>query len=382
MHRHGAHVEVVTPRYAASWPEQLTIRELRVHRPAAAPRSDWSMGRYVRHLTTWLRDNGRSFDALLSDAMREESAAAIEAARSLGCPVILRCSGWGAMGDTAWWSTSRAARKCGNTARMASAVIAPSAACQRALVAAGFPGARIHRIEHGFAAGPIRTPQARYLARRALAAVNSDLATQADDPVLLCFSRMTRDSGTNLLVTAARHLIARYPNLRLWLIGDGPYRDGIYETLRSDGVRASLAMPGSFADASDLFLAADLFLQCDEDGLEYFLPSAIAAELPVVAIDCESTRAVITGAGQLPLQGDPGGLVEWVSSPTAKHVRQAIERVLDDLPAARSRAFRLRRLALRCRPQSETIKAYVELIGRLAADRGSRQRDSSIEAAS
>ncbi len=116
-----------------------------------------------------------------------------------------------------------------------------------------------------------------------------------DSPVVICTSRMTRESGVNLLVKAARHLIARYPDLRLWFIGDGPHRDWIYETMRGDGVRASIAMPGSFCDVDDLFAAADVFLQTDDDGLDFFLPNAISAELPIVALDTESTRTVISG---------------------------------------------------------------------------------------
>ena len=75
-----------------------------VHRPAAAPRSDWSMGRYMRHLSTWLRENAESFDVMLVDAIREESMAAIEASRitrlrndsafqSAGDTTVIRCGG-------------------------------------------------------------------------------------------------------------------------------------------------------------------------------------------------------------------------------------------------------------------------------------------------
>ena len=42
-------------------------------------------------------------------------------------------------------------------------------------------------------------------------------------------------------------------------------------------------MPGSFSDPVDLFFAADIYLQSEEAGLDYFLPVAIATELPVVS---------------------------------------------------------------------------------------------------
>ncbi len=387
LHRHGVHVEVVTPRYASSWPEEFMFREIMVHRPAAAPRSDWSMGRYIRHLSNWLRQYAGSFDVILVDAIRDESVAAIEASKSLGCATILRSSGWGLHSDPVWWQTSRSARRCGATGKMADAVIAKSAACQRALLADGYAANRIERIDQGFAAGPVRSAESRRLARKALCLVNSDLATHGDSPVVICTARMTRESGVHLFVKAARHLIARYPDLRLWFIGDGPHRDSIYETMRGDGVRASIAMPGSFCDVDDLFAAADVFLQTDDDGLDFFLPNAISAELPIVTLDTESTRTLISGgpvdtAKRRLAKDDPNSLVEWCPAATSKYIRLGLLRVLDDLPGYQAKASQLRRLLVRTRPQSETIGAYVALMQRLANNRSPERRNPSVEAVS
>lgn len=383
LHRHGVHVEVVSPRYAASWAEQFTLRDILVHRPAAAPRSDWSMGRYVRHLTTWLRQNAESFDVLMVDAIREESTAAIEASRILGCPTVLHCSRWGDENDPVWWQSSRSARRCGAIGKMADAVIAKSAAGQRALVADGYSPSRIERIDHGFAAVPATTTESRRSARTTLGKVNGDLATLDDTPVVICAARMTASSGVNLLVKAARPLIARYPDLRLWFIGDGPHRDWMYEHLRAEGVRASIAMPGSFCDVEELFAAADVFLQSDDDGLDFFLPTAIAAELPIVTIDTESTRAVITGAppgGASTSEHEGETLVQWCSAATPKQIRIGLSAVLDDLSSYQSKASQLRRLLLRTRPQSDTVEAYVKLMQRLIRQDSGARPDSSAEA--
>lgn len=387
LHRQGVHVEVVTPRYKSSCPEHFMFREIAVHLPAAAPRSDWSMGRYIRHLSSWLRQRANTFDVMLVDAIRDESVAAIEASRSTGCVTILRASRWGIHRDPQWWQTSRLARRCGATGRLADAVVAKSAACQRALLADGYAENRIRRIDHGFAAGPSRSAEARRLARKALCRVNSDLSTHQDSQVVICTARMTRDSGVNLLVKAARQLVARHPDLRLWFIGDGPHRDWMYETLRGEGVRASIAMPGSFCDVDDLFAAADVFLQADDEGLDYFLPSAIAAGLPIVAVDSESTRAVISvgsdSSTQAPLAAnDPDSLVQWCPGATSKYIRMGILRVLEDLPEFQARASRLRRLLVRSRPQSKTITAYTNLMAQLTDRSSLRHRQSSVEAMS
>ena len=188
---------------------------------------------------------------------------------------------------------------------------------------------------------------------------------------------MTRDGGINLLVNAAPHLINRYPDLRLWFIGDGPYRDWIYENLRGHGVRASIAMPGSFSDFTELCQAADLFFQPDDDGLDYFLPTAISAELPLVCLRTPSTKSLLCGppSSQLATTTDndsapeTANLVQWIDASTAKQTRLGVIHVLDDIEQARHRATELRRSLLRSRPQTESVQGYMNLLEKLVQQR-------------
>ena len=384
-------MEVLTPRFASSWPEELVVREIPVHRPAAAPRSDWSMGRYVKHLSGWLNQNASRFDVLMVDAIREEAIAVTETGRALGVPVILRCSGWGAGSDHSWWKSNRSAKKCGNIGKLADAVIAKSGLCHRELIAEGYPTEKVYRINEGFAVSPPRTQQTRQATRSALASVNADLIASDDTPVLLCGSRMTREGGINLLVKIAPQLITRYPDLRIWFIGDGPYRDWIYESLRNDGVRSSIAMPGSFSDFSDLCHAADLFLQPDDHGLEHFLPTAVSAELPIIAVKTPATQAVLCGPPASPDSGPHAArqinsasdsLINWSAESTVKQTRLAVLRVLDDVDQARARASELRRVLLRLRPQTESVQSYMNLMETLVRQRTSSPPPSTSEAVS
>ena len=382
FHRAGIHVEVLTPRYASSWPEQLMVREVAVHRPAAAPRSDWSMGRYVRHLANWLREHGPRFDILLVDAIRDEAMAAIDAAQAIGMPVALRCRGLGEETDLDWWRSSRAAGKCGLAGRRANALIANNAQCQRDLIAEGFDPVKLHRIDEGFTPMHPRSAATQRQARESLASVSTDLVADDHAPVLLCASRMTRDGGINLLVKAAPHLIAKYPNLRIWFIGNGPYRDWIYESLRRDGVRASIAMPGSFCDFEDLYAAADLFLQPDRGGLDFFLRTAVSAELPIVAIDESSIRSVLCETFAEGSPSAPTPLVNWCAEANAKQIRLGVVHVLEDSNKAQSQASELRRIMLRAKPQDQTIQAYISLLEKLVQQHPPRHSASSSKVVS
>lgn len=385
LHRVGLHVEVVTARFASSWPDSITVKEVVVRRVVAAPRSDWTMGRYVRGLTSWLQQHAGSYDVLFVDSLREEAIAAVAVAAHHGIKTILCCRGWGELSDAAWWKTGRSARRCASAARLADVVVAHSAACERSLVIEGVDPIRIERVVSGFDAFSARSAARSREARRALAEVNRDLYAEPDAPVALCITRMIHSGGLERLVRASHTLVARYPNLRLWFVGDGPYRETMYEQLRSDGIRASIAMPGSFSDTEDLYAAADVYLQPDEDGLEFLLPNAISSGLPIVAVQCDSVRGLLDGG---PLQGQsvprdrPSDLIEWCDGSSGQQLCKGISGVLDDLSSARERAERLRRLMLRTRPYSETIDCYARMIERLASQINPRRRSQEAEVVS
>lgn len=368
LHRSGVAVEVVTPRYAASWPTKMTFREIPVHRPAAAARSDWSMGRYLRHLGQWLRERGGAYDVIYGDATRDEATAVVEAARAVGRPSVLRVAGWGECGDAAWWPSSRAARRVVGFARMADRTVVGSASTQRHLLSQGFEASRLVRIERGFSPGAPRSATSRAAARKSVATANGDLAASTDTPVILCAGRMTSEAGMNRVAEAAPALVRRFPDLRVWFLGDGPHRESLYTYLRGEGVRASISMPGSFADLQDVLDAADLFVQPGHDGLDSFVPAAVSAELPLVIRDDMAVREAI----RVPAGAAIEPLVGWYQGDSAKALRVAIRHAVERLPERRRDAAELRRSLVRAHPLRETIDAYrrlfEELAGRPAAD--------------
>ncbi len=144
-------------------------------------------------------------------------------------------------------------------------------------------------------------------------------------------------------------------------------------------------MPGSFCDAEDILTASDVYYQCDDDALEFWFPSAIAAELPIVAVDSETTRSRIGNAAAKNGAAQPRQWVTWCATGdqagvTPKTIRSGIETVLDDLPAAFDQAAKLRRLLLRTDPQVDSIDAYVQLIKQVIDRKTSGRRSQSIEA--
>ena len=406
LQRRGIHVEVLTPRYASAWTTEMDFREIKVHRPFAAPKSDWSMSRYLRSIGNWLNEHAAAFDVLLVDSAREEAIATVESAKSLSAQssnssgngsgavrAVVRVSGYGDQSDRLWWESSRSSRRCAGFTKRADKVIVGSAEDERALLSQGFASSMVSRIDDGFDQAVTRTPSNRVEARRALTAINGDFHAPANEPVVLCVTNMARDSGTQVLIESARHLIARYSDLHLWLIGDGPRRDSIFQSLRGDGIRASIAMPGSFGNMEDVYRAADLFIHIDDTGMQNFLPNAIAAELPIVAVDNPQTRVRLkselkttpinqSAHSDADTDSTNADFVHWFQLSSPKTFRKAVRSVLDDLDDSQQKAANLKRNLIRTRSFSDTIDDYALMLEQVRRQRSSHQGGSSFGAVS
>lgn len=359
LRRHGVHSEIVAARFAASWPTELTHRESRIHRPAPAPKGDWSMARYQRGLSNALRRMSSAFDVLYADAMREEGSVVVDAARRAGLPSMVRFAGVGEQSDAVWWQTGRAARRCRSICLAADVLLATRASAEQALVAAGADRDRICRIDDGFPATPSVDPASRQAAVTALSDINSDLHIPQGTRVVLCSNRLSKDSGAALLVEALPQLLQRMPETRVWMVGDGPWRARLYDRIHQQGFSSRVAMPGSFSSLDEAFTAADVYVHPHvADGMEYHLPLAVASGLPVVTCNAPETRRLLGEAMDQVTSfapGDPSALAE------------SIEQALTNLPDRIVAARQLRQTLLTTRQFSAAIESHAKLFRKLAA---------------
>jgi glycosyltransferase involved in cell wall biosynthesis len=183
---------------------------------------------------------------------------------------------------------------------------------------------------------------------------------------------MIRNNAMQLLAGAVRPLVRQFPELCFWFIGDGPDRETMHERLRGEGVRASISMPGSFSDIADVLAAADLYVQCDQQGLDFLLPAAVSSELPVVMADDPTARQWVSGScaqlrpaaeDSMPVPDDQtADCLQWFDGQSASSLCLAIERAAGDWADSRRRAGELRRLLLRRQPLDQPIDQYARLI--------------------
>ncbi|MDQ6943421.1 MAG: glycosyltransferase [Candidatus Eremiobacteraeota bacterium] len=150
----------------------------------------------------------------------------------------------------------------------------------------------------------------RFAGGRRSALVRARLGANDDAPLALVVSRLAMEKNIEL----ALDTLARTPELRLAIVGEGPHRAALEERARRLGVGERVRFTGPLARERlpDVYASVDAFVfpsTTDTQGL--VLAEALAAGLPVIAADSPASRDVLVGAGRL-VAADPEALADAI----------------------------------------------------------------------
>lgn len=177
-------------------------------------------------------------------------------------------------------------------------------------------------------------PQPREAARAALG-LRADL-------IYIGILATLRDwKGHTVLFDALAKLLPQHPNLRVLIIGDGPYRDRLDVHAETLGITNRLDFVGHRKDAERWLPAIDVFAlpSWGDEGVSQALMQAMACALPIVTTPVGSLTEVI--------HDDKTGLI--VPPRDAHALAGAIARLLDDSALAVRLGAAARELAVaRC----------------------------------
>lgn len=291
----GCEVRLLTARWEANWPHSARQRGFEVVRLPQPKLRFYGTWRYMRALRAWLRDQRESFDVVYVSMLKHDAYSAVGAGAQFGFPVALRAEGAGLTGDIHWQINDRFGRAIAQRCRQAQALVAPSAAILRELVAAGYPRERLHFIANGVSVPPTPVDDAQRAAARAQLA-QADLRFQLPPGAKLALftGRLHEGKGLLPLIDAWRPVTERWPEAVLWLVGEGPQGDELRAQVKALGLEANVALPGAFDDVEPVLAAADVFvLPSREEGMSVALLEAMAAGLPCVASDIPGNRPLI-----------------------------------------------------------------------------------------
>jgi glycosyltransferase involved in cell wall biosynthesis len=287
----GHDVTVATAAWDSAWPSRVLVREVAVHRVPGAPHGGFRTLRFLFNLGRWFREHKADFDLVLVAGLRYEAYVALGTASAWGVPVILQIDAGGPEGALAWLRGvpfgNRVLRRC----RQAERVVATSPAAAAELLAAGFTRTQVTIIAPGVPLPAPGNPTRRIAARRALADVNFDLRTAAENPVVVASGRLDSDSGIEVLLRAFAVVATRFPAARLWIAGDGPNRDRLWNLIGGLDLRARAYLPGTFSPREELLRAADLFIApATVESSATELAQAMSLGLPCIATDLAAHR--------------------------------------------------------------------------------------------
>jgi glycosyltransferase involved in cell wall biosynthesis len=137
------------------------------------------------------------------------------------------------------------------------------------------------------------------------------LGLAPDRPVVLTIGRLTHMKGQWHLIDAVPALAARFPDLAVVLLGDGPLRGSLADQAAGLGISEHVVFAGHRPDARQLLAAADVFvLPSRHEGMPLVALEAMAAGLPVVATRVIGSAEVVDDGvtGALVRPGDPAAL--------------------------------------------------------------------------
>ncbi len=355
LNQRDVQTTVVTARWGAHWPEHIMHRGVRVARLPLSQRA-WGEFQYQRRLAAWLREQEGEFDVVYVSQLKHDAATTIATVGQTDTPVVLRAERAGLAGDCHWQLDARFGYRIKRQCMRADSILAPNAAVQRELIAAGYPREKIHLCQNGDAQRPLRDPYARAHCRTVLAEANPALTLPVEAPLAVCLGDFLPADGFEDVVKAWRPIVARWPGARLWLIGEGPGRSHLLETASALGLDGRVLAPGVFDEVDDLLMAADVAVFPSlEVGDSPGPLEAMSVGLPVVVTD-------VPGLADLVTHGETG-MVAPAENPPA--LADAIRWLLERPDQAAQIGKNGQRRAREAFPLSEMIDRHVELFQQL-----------------
>lgn len=122
------------------------------------------------------------------------------------------------------------------------------------------------------------------------------LSIQENDFVILFVGRLGKEKSVDVLIEGERKIVKQHPNVKLMIVGDGPDMEHFKEMVREYHLEKNVIFTGKvpYDDIPLYYEAANLFAtasKTETQGLTVI--EAMAASLPVLAIDDDSFRIVV-----------------------------------------------------------------------------------------
>ncbi|MBI4775907.1 MAG: glycosyltransferase family 4 protein [Deltaproteobacteria bacterium] len=148
--------------------------------------------------------------------------------------------------------------------------------------------------------------------------VRREFGLSPDDFVLGIVAILRSWKGHEILLEASKQLLGRIPNLKVMIVGDGPYRETLVNRTRDLGLESRVIFTGFRKDVPELLGAMNVFAlpSTQNEATSQVIPQAMLAGVPAIASSAGGLAEVIDQGrtGFLVPPNDPKSLAEAVYS--------------------------------------------------------------------
>lgn len=191
--------------------------------------------------------------------------------------------------------------------------------------------------------------------------IRRELKTPNEALVIASVGRLHPVKGFANLLTAMKSVHTRFPEVYLWLIGDGELRTTLEAQARQLGLDDVVVFTGTRLDVPEILTAVDIFtLASRVEGMPNAILEAMAAGLPVVATQ-------VGGVPEIVVEGQTGLLVPPADD---KVLAQALLTLIEDASLRRRLGLAGRQRVLEQFDIAVTRQKTVDLYGRLLQEKG------------
>jgi len=115
-----------------------------------------------------------------------------------------------------------------------------------------------------------------------------------NEHVLISVGRLSLQKGYEYLIEAMLHVVEKYPNVRLFIAGDGKFRNILEEKITNYALNKNVILLGHVDDVISLMLSSDIYINSSIwEGLPITMLEAMKCSLPIIATNIKGNRSII-----------------------------------------------------------------------------------------
>ena len=228
------------------------------------------------------------YDLLDAQYIYPDGYAGVLIAKKLGIPVVLSALGTDV---NVFPKFKRVAPKIRWALQQADGILAVSNSLKAATASAGVAAGKICVIGNGVDTKRFH-PLDRHEARRAL-------NLEGPGPFVISVGTLDPNKGHQLLIAAVAELAGRYPAMKAYIAGEGPYQSALTHQIREKKLADRIMLIGKrpHAELNTWFNAADVScLLSEREGWPNVLLESLAAGTPVIATRAGGIAEVINSS--------------------------------------------------------------------------------------